>query len=215
MFADLPLVLPNLKGAEDRARLLSALATEETWLVNLYVDEHSNLDALANYWGRGGRVNQVRPYLESLSKVPGGEKFSIRGVLPPFAQTRLFTYPVPSQNPVEQQRDCHWSAMNFFNTTPNDSFSANPMAVEQEIHDHYHEVYANFQFGDAVLFYTRNGENMKIFHTAIYLAENLIFTKNGRRAADPWMIMKLDEMKDYYPQTTEIKQMYFRRNDLE
>ena len=213
IFADLPLIWAKLPDIDARGRLLKALMSEETWMVKLYVDATSDITALSEYWGRGGRVNQVRPYLEALSQARNGQGgwTSIRSILPPFVQTRLFTFPLPTQNAIEQQRDCHWTAMNFFATTPNDAFAANVGAVDNELRAHYTEVYANQMLGDVIVFVTRDGNNVKAFHSAVYIAENLIFTKNGRRAADPFMFMKLEEMKSYYPQSAKVELLYYRR----
>ena len=216
MFADLPLIWQKLPDLDARGRLLKDLASEQTWMVKLYVDSTSDIKALTEYWGRGGRVNQVRPYLEALSQVREGKGgwTSIRSILPPFVQTRLFTFPSPTQNAVEQGRDCHWTALNFFNSRTSDAFAANNGAIEDEIRAHYTQVYANQTLGDIILFATRDGENVKIFHSAVLIADGIIFTKNGRRSADPFMFMRLDEMKSYYPQTGKVELMYFRRKDL-
>ena len=216
VFADLPLIWPQLPDVDARGRLLKALVSEQTWKVALWVTSASDIDALAEYWGRGGRVNQVRPFLEALSQARdgNGSGTSIGSILPPFVQTHLYTFPPPTQNAVEQGRDCHWTALNFFHNKPTDSFAANSGAIEEEIRAHYTQVYANQTLGDVILFSTREGDNVKIFHSAVFIADDLIFTKNGRRSADPFMFMRLDEMKNYYPQTGKVELMYFRRNDL-
>jgi hypothetical protein len=64
--------------------------------------------------------------------------------------------------------------------------------------------------GDLVVF-AAGGE---IFHTAVYLADDVVFTKNGPRASRPWMLLPLEAMKAFYPRTRPIRVAFLsRRSD--
>jgi hypothetical protein len=39
---------------------------------------------------------------------------------------------------------------------------------------------------------------VNLVHSAVYLADNLVFTKNGKAPSQPWILMKLDAMVDRY-----------------
>ncbi len=217
LFADFSLVSKSLPSPQVRGRLLKLLATRPTWFVKMHIDQNSDINVLANYWGRGGRKHLVFPLLETLAQVPGGESASVSLFLPPFARTRLFTFPLPGLNPTEQNRDCHWTALNYFNEIPNDKFALGTADALEEIMTQYYPVKANFQLGDLVVFATKADDAKpvgKVFHSAVYIADNLVFTKNGRRAVDPWIYMRLDEMKAYYPQSDKVVVMYFRRKNI-
>ena len=45
--------------------------------------------------------------------------------MPPFARERLYTSPMPTK-PGDLKMDCHWTALNFFNETPDARLSAIP-----------------------------------------------------------------------------------------
>ncbi len=213
-FADLALVLPKIADDAERSRLIRALSSDETYLVRLHVDEHSDIPAIANYWGRGGRVNKILPQLESLAKIAGGEANTIRSFLTPFVQTHLYVYPTPTPRPLEQQRDCHWTSFNFFNDVPNDGLAANVGNVVSEVRANYDRIYDKFLLGDIILFADKGKTENNVFHSAVYITKDIVFTKNGRQSSNPWLFMRLDEMKHYYPRSGEVELIYFRRKDI-
>lgn len=211
MFADLRLVEPLTRSADEHARLVRTLAADQTLFVRLRVDERSNVDELTNYWGRGGREQQVRPILESLSKVPGGASLSIRALLPPFAQTRLSTYQPPSLDAAERQRDCHWTTMNFFNDTLDDAYLGNPQLLVERLKSDYYPVFGNFQLGDVVLFLAGD----QLFHSAVFIADDILFTKNGPNPSNPWMFARLKDIEGFYPQAEPVHVAYYRHRQID
>ena len=214
LFADLRLVLPKISSEVERKRLIRILTSDLTYLVRLRLDGRSNIAAISDYWGRGGRVNMIRPQMESLAHIAGGEVTSLRAFLPPFVQTHLFTYPTPTPRPLEQKRDCHWTSFNFFNEAANDNLAASIGNVESEIRSNYDRVHDKFLLGDVILFVDKSKKEGNVFHSAVYITKDLVFTKNGRRPSNPWMFMKMDDMMSYYPRVGEVGLMYFRRHDL-
>jgi hypothetical protein len=210
LFADVFQVLPSLERPEQRVGLLRALTEESTLLVRVRVNEGLDIRALAEYWGRGGRAKDVAVLLESLAGVPGGAALDICHLLPGFARRRLYTYPRPSLDPSSVNQDCHRAALNFFNDVPDESL-ADMEQVKRVLDTCYFPVYAEQQLGDLVLF-TRDGRD--VLHTAVYVADDILFTKNGSWVSSPWMLMKLDDMRDYYPCDGPLKIRYLRRKDL-
>ena len=55
-------------------------------------------------------------------------------------------------------------------------------------------------------------------HAANYVADDVVFTKNGGFATQPWMLMHLDDMIDAYathhPMSGPLKRHYVRRKSL-
>jgi len=41
-----------------------------------------------------------------------------------------------------------------------------------------------------------------------------VFTKNGNTSSRPFMFMKLDDMKDYYPTTKPVEARYYRKKNV-
>ena len=65
--------------------------------------------------------------------------------------------------------------------------------------------------GDLVFFHDEQGT---VFHSAVYIADNILFTKNGPTPTRPWVLMPLDQMLQFYPRTSAVSCRYFRRRDL-
>jgi hypothetical protein len=58
-------------------------------------------------------------------------------------------------------------------------------------------------------------EEGNLFHAAVYLADDLVFTKNGTSPIAPWTIMPIDHLKSYYRlQSENPRLIYHRRNDM-
>jgi hypothetical protein len=172
----------------------------------LRIGADANVDKLVEYWGRGGRAMVVRPILESVADLPGEHSIAIMGLLPPFARVRVDTYPEVSEEPNASHRDCHWTALNFFNEQPDDRLTDRPYAAKV-ISSDYYVIYSGYQLGDLVLFMTGPNE---IIHSCVYV----VFTKNGSRPSNPWMFMKLEDMKDFYPTEKPLTVSFLRRKGI-
>jgi hypothetical protein len=208
-FADLRSIEEWLPSLEERALLIKALSRDATFLARLKLNRDSDIEALVNYWGRGGRAKDVRPILESLASIAGGESINIAQLLPPFARVRLYTYPVPSEKASASEHDCHWTSLNFFAEEPEERFGE-PAAVARTLEDDYYRVYGNLQLGDLVFY----SDAVSAVHSAVYLADDILFTKNGNTSSRPWMLVKLEDMQDFYPALKPLEVRYYRRKDL-
>jgi len=206
-FSDLRLVLPKLPASEERARLLKTLSREATMLVRLRISERTDVDALANYWARGGRAKDVRPILESLAQLPGTNTIDVTHLLPPFARRRIYTYPSPSVDANAPWHDCYWTALNFFSEQPDERYT-NKEVVTETLKNEFYRVYSDYELGDVVLFARDDGT---IIHAAVYIADDILYSKNGNRPSNPWMFIRLDEMKDYYASTKPLQITFCRR----
>jgi len=209
-FADLPLVLPLVPDPQDRVRLVRTLCEQSTMLIRLRVNEDSNIAALVEYWGRGGRTNEVTPLLESLARVPGGESVSVVGLLTGFPRGRMYTYMRPTMDEAVVAHDCHWTSLNFFNDRPDDRF-LDKQIVRKVVATEYHPIFANPALGDLVLLVDRQ---RTVVHSAVYIADDIVLTKNGSRYSAPWMFARIDDVKAFYRCHEPVTVEYARRNDL-
>lgn len=209
-FADLPLVLSKIPDDGERINLVKALSRESTMLIKLQLNPQSDVDQLEAYWGWGRRNKDLRPILESLSRFRDGQLIDIVHLLPPFARRLLYTYPQPPKSSQDGARDCHWTSLNFFKEVSDDGFLELDYVV-RTIETQYYQSREAPRFGDLVLFSDVGGE---VFHSAIYIADDIVFTKNGPTISRPWMFMKMDTMRDFYPRQSPTELRYFRRRDL-
>jgi hypothetical protein len=207
-FADQRLVLPMLETPEQRQRLLAVLSREATLLVKLQLKPGHDVDKLVSWWGRGGRRSEVRPLIESVVRAGGGE-IDIVHLLPTFARQRLYRYPRRPASDVDVRRDCHWSALNFFNEVPDDAYADTARMVDR-IRGHYTQIDRDPRFGDLVLFF----DGPDLIHSAVYIAEDILFTKNGSRITTPWMFITVEAMRDYYAALRGSEIRYYRLKSL-
>jgi hypothetical protein len=211
-FADMSAVLPAIPGSEERARFLRALSGQPALIVRLRVRPDADLEKLVEYWGRGHAGRDVAPLLESLAKVPGGGKIDVAQLLPAFARARLNTFPPPINvdGTLQGLFDCHWTTLNFWNAMPDNSFTDAAVAG-QRFDTAYRLIEGPSQLGDIVMFTNPQGRGI---HSAVFVAGDVVFTKNGASIAAPWILARLPEVFSYYEPLGPLKMVTYRRKDL-
>ena len=205
-FSDFEVVMRGLKTEEEKLALVKALSRQKGLLVRLQIRPNSDVDKILGYWDRGIQAKDARPLLESVKRRPDGGTLSLLYLLPKFARDRLYTFPQPPK-PNDPTMDCHWTTMNFFNEQPDDRFGQPAYTVEYLRTNCYTVAKAN-QYGDIVLVLDENGNGI---HSAVYLADDILFTKNGNNYTQPWMLMRLNELVASYSTRTEAKVAVYRR----
>jgi hypothetical protein len=122
--SDYNLLLRKIPTPERRTMMAKVLSLQPAVLARLCVRPDSDIDKIAAYWGGmdNVRFTDMRPMLEALKGLPHGGTVSLMYFLPPFARTRLYTYPLPSQ-PGDPVLDCHWSTFNFSNIEPDNRYN--------------------------------------------------------------------------------------------
>jgi hypothetical protein len=194
VFADYAPMLAWLRDDADRRRFSATVVRKDSLLVRLRIDPTFDLDGIVRYWNAGHRGERMRPLFEALARLPGGAAISVANLLPSFARQRIFTYPDPS-HPSDMMGDCFWSALNFFNDTPDERFRDLDF-VRETIDRDYRPVEGPARFGDLVVLATERDRSP--VHAAVYLADGVVFTKNGGALVQPWVFMEQAEMERHY-----------------
>lgn len=212
-FGDAEFVRTQIKDEQELQYVAKVLLRQSTLLVQLAVSSPSEVAGLAEYWGRGGRRTDVRPLLESVADTEDGRTIDIVHLLPSFARNHLYRYPKVSTGDYEKPllANCLWSALNFFRAVPEDRFLDVGVAIST-LRNEYYVVQHGYQLGDIVALLDREGN---LFHVAVYIADDLVFTKNGTSPVAPWAIMPLPQVLDFYRvHESNPRLIYHRRNDL-
>jgi hypothetical protein len=214
MFADVEPALRRLTDEDQRHRFVKLCSRKMTLLARLHVDGNSDIEALAAYWGVNGRRKDITPLLESMRRVEGGCGINIVCLLPQFARERLYNHPYTTMDPNATKQDCFWSAFNFFKDAPDDHF--NDMSYVRRVLDaEYYNILEPSQLGDLILLSTRD---KTVVHAAVYVADDIVFTKNGSAYTQPWILMHLRDMIDTYavryPTSGPLQPLYFRKKVL-
>jgi hypothetical protein len=208
-FADVAFVRSQITDAEELRRLAKTLLRQATVRVRLSIPGLSQVPGMADYWGNGGRRTDIRPLLESIVGVGADSSLDIVHLLPSFARERLYRYPRLTAQDLDRPilANCLWTALNFFNETPDNRYLDVGFAVERLKQDYY-VVENSFELGDIVAVLDEKGS---IFHAAVYLADNLVFSKNGMSQVAPWVILPIDTVLDYYRTRSEKPRLIFHR----
>jgi hypothetical protein len=213
LFSDLDVLLSRIGDADERLRLVRTVVRKPTWLVSVKVDQNSDVAALAKYWGRGRRSKSLQSLIESAARVPGGASIDIAHLLPPVPRRLIYSFPAITQDPEVANRDCHWTTFNFFNDPAINDYEQ-VKQFQMNLERTHHLVTDPPTFGDVLLVATPTDG---IIHSAIYLADNLVYTKNGYAPLQPWLVMKLDDMLAYYavcvPPGEALSYRFFRKID--
>jgi hypothetical protein len=183
-----------------------------TFMLRLRIDENSDLGSIERYWRYPERPNDLGPVLRSISRVPGGYTLDVAHLLPSMPRKRLFTYPVASHDPLAGKRDCYWTSLNFVNEPTDDELVDPPKAFAVLKRDFERVDEAN-AYGDIIVLYS--AMSRLPIHAAPYLADGVVFTKNGRSLRQPWMLMKQADLLSYYtstlPEEDRVEMRVFRR----
>ena len=207
LFSDYNLLAARIPDPAARVEFQRNLSQKVSLFATLDVPAGSNVEGLVEYWGAGNREEIVRAILEAAS-ASGGSRIGIVKLLPLFARARLDRFP-EREILQKSQPACHWSTFNFFNRgAPDDSFHS-AAGVESEIQKNYEKLPQGTppRFGDIILLNEPDGSSI---HSAVVIADDIVFTKNGPSAATPWVLSTVAEMKAFYPVGKPLTATYHR-----
>lgn len=209
VFADTPLVLRMVETEEDRLKIRKALTRTPTLVVSLRVTPETDTAAIANYWGGPARAKDMEPFLESIADSGIPRTVDVAHLLPPTARRLLYTFPGPEFGHTGYYPDCHWTSLNFQNPETLDRL-ADPALATAYVLQNYTKVQGPYRYGDVV--FIMDGASGNAIHSCVYLADDLVFTKNGRSPTQPWVVMKLDDVVSYYGMYYSTQLACYRRN---
>jgi hypothetical protein len=137
----------------------------------------------------------------------GGADVDISNLLPIFARQRLYRFPEALPG-TDLGPGCHWSAFNFFNSGPTDETLHTPEGVEKVLSAGYVPATGEPRFGDIILLTLPDGSSI---HSAVYIADGIVFTKNGPSLATPFVFSTMEDMLAFYPSSETLSLTYYRR----
>ena len=190
--SDIGCLLSHVQNPEQCPEVFKLLTRTKTILLKLEVDDVSDIPALANYWSGPFNLKDFQPLLESLKRENNNTRLDIIHLLPPVARQIAYTYPLADG--AGEKRDCHWTVMNFFEESKNDRF-LDHREITKEIGENYVNAEKPEKFGD-ILMFTPDGINVP--HSCVYIAADMVFTKNGMGVHAPWIITTLEDVTSTY-----------------
>jgi hypothetical protein len=211
LFADFEPAVRRLPEGQERWRFMQATSRKDTLLLRLKIDAETDILEAIHYWSVGGRKKDVAPLLSSLSRVEGGATIDAVCLMPVFIRRHAYTYPFATNEPNAVKEDSFWTAMNTFNEPPDNRLNDMDY-LKQVLKKDYYNILVPSQFGDVVFLVTPDDT---VFHAAVHVADDIVFTKNGTSYTQPWMFMHLEDVVNTYvvkhPHSGPVKVLYFRR----
>ena len=203
-FSDYNLVADSITSPALKIELLKQLTHKASVLLTLEVPPGDAVGELVGYYGVNGRRAKIEPILRALSEAGGGT-LGLSNMLPAFARSRLYRYPEPLAG-SDLGPACHWTSFNFLNSEPDDSLHEVD-GIEKVLREKYEAVQGEPHFGDVVLLTLPDGSSI---HSATYIADDIVFTKNGPSLATPYLLSTVKEMLAFYPNSESIRLTYYR-----
>ena len=193
LFADAAVALRNLPNDAERTRFMQTVLRKQAVLARVRLDPETDVEELAQYWGIGGRRKDLVPFLTALHRVEKGCQINVVYLLPDFAREHLFRYPSAAANDKRVMQDCFWSAYNFFNELPDNSIA--DTHSNAGLNRDCYQISSPNQLGDLMILTTHDGSPV---HAAVFLADDIYFTKNGLNNVQPWIQMHLADLLEEY-----------------
>jgi len=111
------------------------------------------------------------------------------------ARRYLYTYPPVDLAMRGRMPDCHWTSLNFFNHWGREYYLDSRLAASAVMED-YLPVKGEREFGDVLMF--MDGTSGNAIHSCVYIADDIVYTKNGENMVAPWLLMRLDDVRRIY-----------------
>lgn len=196
VFADIPLLLSQAEDVAEARFIMRKLTRVRTLMAQLELSKEDSIPDLLNYWstGLGLRQKELEPLMNAITHTKGLSHLDMLHLVPPLPRKLLYTYPDISYTAEGRLPDCHWTSLNFFNLTPQ-HFLLDTRLATSLVKQDFDKVEPPYRYGDVLMFITPDG---RAVHSATYLADDLLFTKNGANLLTPWLLMRLQDLAKLY-----------------
>lgn len=193
-FSDLAVVF-GMVGSEGEARdVFRAMSRTQALVLRLNLKGSADPAEVMRYWSGDHRNKEIEPMLAGAAETEGMERLDCIHLLPTLVRRCLYRYPSEDLSVAGLLPDCHWTALNFFNSTPI-NYGFDPRYFEKSLAHDYVAVAPPYRFGDLLVLTTPEGEAV---HSCNYIADDIVYTKNGETLAAPWLLMKMADVKRFY-----------------
>lgn len=211
-FSDVSAVLNYAQSDSEAREIFKAFTRTRALMIKVELDHNTKVDEFIGYWtlGMGLRRKDIEPLVQSVIDTDGVEDLPLSHILPSLVRKLMYTYPGLDLAKHGILPDCHWTSLNFFNYEPQEYLLDSRLATSAVL-ENFEPVEAPYKYGD-VLFFLSNTTG-DAYHSCVHLADNIVFTKNGRNLLSPWVLMKLDDVKKIYLYRGDGRVQGFRRKD--
>lgn len=144
-------------------------------------------------------------FIKAITERRAPQTVDITHFLPTLMRERIYTFPDIELGLKGRFPDCHWTSLNFFNRAPRDYFLDTRLAAAHLV-ENYNPVDAPYHFGDVLCFLDK-GEGI---HTCVYIADDIVLTKNGDGILAPWVLMQIKDVDSIYHRSDDTRIQGYR-----
>lgn len=206
-FSDLRALLSQAESDAEVRHIFKTTTRRRTLMVHLKVGPGSDLKSLISYWSAEGRSPDIIPLLEAAATRGCDTEIDITHLLPPIPRRRLYTYPTLDLAARGRMPDCHWTSLNFFEVSVKDYFLDLRLASNRVMQG-YEKVSPPYRLGDVLLYLNPEGNAV---HSCVYIADNIVFTKNGENTLSPWLLKRQSDIDEIYKRGPDWPMQAFRK----
>lgn len=206
---DRPYILRQIgNDIAEKERFLRASFATRSLIVRLVLDEHSDIDALLDYWDPNDLNPEVASMFRAVNSTSGVERIDLVQILPAVPRRYLYGFTNLRDVGPHSTPDCFWASVQFFN------HQASPRLLDTA--GFYHHIDGKFtrvhdtpRYGDIVCMF--NAEEGTFVHSYVHIANDIVFTKNGSSFARPFVLTRRSDMLSVYLDETQIREEIYRR----
>lgn len=205
VFSDIAALLTLAKNSDEVLNIFRTVTRVRSLIVELKLPLKMDRKQFLEYW-TAGQVDAPRlTFINAITSRRAPQTVDITHFLPSLMRQRAYTFPEMELGLKGRFPDCHWTSLNFFNITPKDYFLDTRLAAAHLL-ENYAAIDAPYHFGD-VLCFIDNGEGL---HTCVYIADDIVLTKNGDSILAPWALMTIADVQSIYRRTSSTRIQGYR-----
>ncbi|HRQ89651.1 MAG TPA: hypothetical protein PLA50_12695, partial [Bacteroidia bacterium] len=203
---DLPFTLRQANSAAEERQLIRGLLRSRALIVRIRLSQDMPLAEIASYWRADYKNKAVLPILESALMADESLALDITHLLPATPRQYLNCFPTLADGINGRFPDWFWTCYNFFQFTPVDVYADSPER-DALIQSEFTPTLPPLQFGDMLLL----NSGPKAIHGCIYIADDIVFTKNGADLFSPWVLMNLGDVVAHHDRFGDVTISAHRR----
>lgn len=205
VFSDIRILLTQAKSSDEVMNVFRAVTRVRSLLVELKIPLKTNRQEFLDYWSAGQVDSRRMTFIKAITERRAPQTVDITHFLPTLMRERIYTFPDIELGLKGRFPDCHWTSLNFFNQAPRDYFLDTRLAAAHLV-ENYNPVDAPYRFGDVLCFLDK-GEGI---HTCVYIADDIVLTKNGDGILAPWVLMQIKDVDSIYRRSDDTRIQGYR-----
>ena len=206
VFSDIQALLSLSRDPDEVRNVFRAVTRVRSLIVELRLPVREDAKVFLDYWSSGQTDAPRLAFLNGIVHRRAPQTVDITHFLPTLMRQRAYTFPEIGLGLKGRFPDCHWTSLNFFNIVPRDYFLDTRLAAAY-LMENYAAVDASaYRFGD-VLCFLDGGEGL---HTCVYVADDIVLTKNGDGILAPWVLMQVKDVDSIYRRSPSTRIQGYR-----